>query len=426
MTERHLGRDGRVGLRETILHPAVAALALGLGSLILFGWNVTEPVTVYFDETHYVPAARALLTHSQPVNIEHPLFAKTMMAAAMLLFGDNSLGWRMASVLFGAIAVMAMFWVSRLLFRDLKAAMLSALLLVCNQTLFIQARIGMLEMPMVAGILLGAGCLLAARESECHRRGWEIAGAVALGLACGSKWLAAPYALCFVALYLWDSWRRKNRDGAFLVDHLAPDAIRLLVVIAVTYFATFWPAFFYDRSRLTFSHLIGFQFEMLRAQQAPLSPHPYQSAWWQWPLMLRPIWYLFAKDGDHYRAILLIGNPAVYWGGLGIMAAALTGWIKRRSANLNLTATMYVFSLAIWLLIPKHIGFFYYYNLSAIVLGLVIVSFLHAQGPRGIRVLGWFTALAAVIFVYFYPIISASPLPIDDTWTDWVWMSSWR
>ena len=41
------------------------------------------------------------------------------------------------------------------------------------------------------------------------------------------------------------------------------------------------------------------------------------------------------------------------------------------------------------------------------------------------RILGVVTALAAAMFVYFYPIISAQPLSTDDTWTRWVWMKSW-
>jgi len=42
-----------------------------------------------------------------------------------------------------------------------------------------------------------------------------------------------------------------------------------------------------------------------------------------------------------------------------------------------------------------------------------------------VRVLTWFTALSGVMFIYFYPIISAQSLPADDTWTNWVWMKSW-
>ena len=73
------------------LDARLVALALGLCSFALFAFRIGNPAEVYFDETHYVPAARALIAHSGSVNIEHPLFAKTMIAAGIEMFGDNSI-----------------------------------------------------------------------------------------------------------------------------------------------------------------------------------------------------------------------------------------------------------------------------------------------------------------------------------------------
>ena len=172
-------------------------------------------------------------------------------------------------------------------------------------------------------------------------------------------------------------------------------------------------------------HLIGFQFEMLASQRAHLPSHPYQSDWWQWPLMLRPIWYLFAKSGSAYQAVLLVGNPVIYWGGALMAAISLSGWLKRRDTTLLVLTGVYIFSLAIWIVIPKSIGFFYYYNLSAVDLCLLSVAFLRLLDPVRGRWLIWFTGASLLAFVYFYPIIAAQPLPTDNTWTDWVWMKSW-
>lgn len=403
----------------------LAALILGVGSFALFAYRIGQPPTIYFDETHYVPAARALIAHSGPVNIEHPLLAKTMIAAGMLIFGDNSLGWRLPSAFFAATSVVALFWIALMMFRNVAPAALAALLLVFNQTLFIQARIAMLEMPMTACILLSGGCFLRASRAASGGRRWEYAGAVLLGLAVGSKWLAIPYAALFLSVAGWSKSRKGGHDLGFLIDHVVPDMAKLGLVAVLSYLATFWPAFLYTDKPMTLGHLLGFQFEMLHAQSGHMPSHPYQSAWWQWPLMLRPIWYLFTKSSGGYEAVLLVGNPIIYWGGVLIVLLSASGWLRRRSGSLQIALGMYLFSLAIWLLIPKQIGFFYYYNLSAIALCLVIAAFFEGYGQRGVRVLGWFTALSGAMFIYFYPIISALPLPTDNTWTNWVWMKSW-
>ncbi|MEM2992102.1 MAG: hypothetical protein QW467_02360, partial [Candidatus Caldarchaeum sp.] len=47
-----------------------------------------------FDEAHYVPAVRKLL-RGESVNHEHPPLSKLLIAASMLVFGDNPLGWRL-------------------------------------------------------------------------------------------------------------------------------------------------------------------------------------------------------------------------------------------------------------------------------------------------------------------------------------------
>ena len=57
-------------------------MLLALVAQALFTWRLGTPATMVFDEIHYVPAARALIELSGPVNIEHPLFGKTLIAAA--------------------------------------------------------------------------------------------------------------------------------------------------------------------------------------------------------------------------------------------------------------------------------------------------------------------------------------------------------
>lgn len=74
--------------------------------------GVTTPEKFYFDEAHYVPAARAMLEPVLPsllLNPMHPPQAKELMAESIRVFGDVPLGWRYPSVLFGSLAIVAMY-----------------------------------------------------------------------------------------------------------------------------------------------------------------------------------------------------------------------------------------------------------------------------------------------------------------------------
>jgi dolichyl-phosphate-mannose-protein mannosyltransferase len=92
----------------------------GTSLLSLLSWSlhtpallvgVTTPEKFYFDEAHYVPAARAMLEPVLPsllLNPMHPPLAKELMAVSIRVFGDVPLGWRYPSVLFGSLAIVAM------------------------------------------------------------------------------------------------------------------------------------------------------------------------------------------------------------------------------------------------------------------------------------------------------------------------------
>jgi len=70
----------------------------------------TTPSIPFFDEVHYLPAARDMITVLEGGeaiyrNREHPLLGKTLIAAGMAVFGDNPLGWRIMSLIAGTLTV---------------------------------------------------------------------------------------------------------------------------------------------------------------------------------------------------------------------------------------------------------------------------------------------------------------------------------
>ncbi|MCI1142378.1 hypothetical protein MOP88_08835 [Sphingomonas sp. WKB10] len=124
------------------------------------------------------------------------------------------------------------------------------------------------------------------------------------------------------------------------------------------------------------------------------------------------------------RGILLLGNPVVMWGGLIAVLACLYAWV-RGNVRAGGVALLWIASVAMWALIPKSLGFFYYYYLSSIWLCVAIAAaFDHWRA----RLRYWdeaFLAAAAVLFVHFYPILAATPLKGADSFHGWMWLKSW-
>ena len=430
-------------MRHAQPSPYPAAALLAVLAQLLFCYRLTIPTKPMFDEVHYVPAARQLIALAGPVNIEHPLLAKEIIAGGILLFGDTSLGWRFFSTLAGTATVLSVFAILWLMLGRVRPALFGGLFALLNFTVFIQARIAMLDGFMAAFTLLGIASLLWAMRAETARSSWArwLSGSMLFGLAVAAKWTAAPFiayaAGAFVAVRLLDA-RREGRSVYAALNASPADAahrhwpgmaaipaILLLGAVSIaTYFATFAPAFYYHIQPMTLDGLLPFQATMYAEQTQILPSHIYQSRWWSWPLMLRPIWYLYEQADGAQRGVLLVGNPAIYWGGLVAVAACLYGWWRDRATALLAAAGLWAGGYLIWAIIPKSIGFFYYYYLPGIFLCVALAAALDHFG-RGKRWDEWFLILAAGLFILFYPILSAAPLAGPGAFHFWTWFPGW-
>ena len=395
----------------------LALLIAGLAEL-LFAWRVTIPSKPYFDEVHYVPAARTLLALAHPANIEHPLLAKELIALGIWLFGDDPLGWRALSTLAGSAVVAGVFALVWLGTRRLRPALVASVLTLVNFTVFVQARIAMLDGFMAAFVILGATSLLWSMHGAPRqvRRRWGL-GAVLLGLATACKWTAAPYVAFAALAYLL---LRRGRPDRW--PGLGPlVALALLGGVSVaTYFLTFAPAFFYAQEPLTLATLLPFQWTMFQQQTQVLPAHTYQSAWYTWPFDWRPIWYLYEPVDGAQRGVLLLGNPAVMWGGLVAVLACAGAWLRSRAIRPGVAAGLWIASIAIWPLIPKSLGFFYYYYLPSIWLAVVLAVALDHWRAR-LRYWDEVVVMLAVgLFLHFYPILSAAPLAGPGAFARWI------
>jgi dolichyl-phosphate-mannose--protein O-mannosyl transferase len=206
----------------------------------------------------------------------------------------------------------------------------------------------------------------------------------------------------------------------------AVPALGVLGVVSVaTYLVIFWPAFLYVSEPLTLARLVPFQQDMYASQVQVLPPHTYQSSWWSWPLDIRPIWYFYEPVAGIQRGILLVGNPAVMWGGLIAVAACGWRWLRTRDTAAGAAAGLWIGGFAIWALIPKSLGFFYYYYLPSIWLG-VALAVAFDRTSRRLRY--WdeaYLVLVATLFVHFYPILSAAALSGPQAFQRWMWFPTW-
>lgn len=409
----------------------IAALFLGL--LI---WRLGIPSKIYFDETHYVPAARQLIEGLR-ANPEHPMLGKAAIAGSIRLLGDYPLAWRVPSALAGALGLFAFSRLVWLASGRRFATLAATFLLATNFIWFIISRIAMLDMIMAALGLCGLW-LLAAAIRRPERGRWKLALAgVLMGLALGAKWSIAPLlllpGLLFLALKIKDCgarflWQREG--GPVPGISLIEAGLWLGLVPLAAYWATFWPAFLWHKNPVDpFAPLAWHQY-MLQLQDSVTKPHPYRSVWYEWIGNWRAIWFLYEKVDGAQRGIVLIGNPFTMLAGLPALAWALWAGIWRGRGDALIFALLYLFSLVLWPLSGKPIQFYYHYLLPGTFLMACLALALDELWRRPTR-WRWLTPAALVaslaMFVYFYPIISAAKLCCGrPSFEQWMWLRSWR
>jgi dolichyl-phosphate-mannose-protein mannosyltransferase len=184
-----VSRRQRLALLAT--HPRAHWVVLAAVSLCSLGarvlWLDNPNRQLIFDEQYYVNAARVILGLHVPAhanyagspagidpNHEHPPLGKLFIVAGMRLFGDNPLGWRFFSLVFGSLAILLMYWVVRQAGGGRWLGVGAAALMAVDNLMLVHGRIATLDVYLLVFLLAAIGLYL---------RGWWLAAAFALGLA---------------------------------------------------------------------------------------------------------------------------------------------------------------------------------------------------------------------------------------------------
>lgn len=405
------------------------SLLLFLVSWAFFLVNLSHPLTRNFDEFHYIPSALQWLALQTNQNWEHPPLAKLLIAVGVGIFGDNPIGWRIMSTVFGSLSLVGMYHLAYALFsNNRQAAWICAALTLFNQLLFVQARIAMLDTFMMAFLIWALWGVTRAIElnSVVKIRYIRTAG-ICMGLAIACKWFAiVPYFMCAFVL-LFEMVRRRSKNQAF--DFV----IYWVITPAIFYFASFLPYLLIERIP---PHTIGeifttMQTAMLDGQKRVVNNHPYMSNWLDWITMRRPIWYAFDREGDRQefvRGVLLLGNPVIMWGGiLAVFACVVDAVVRIHKGFDAIKTSVWIFFFYsgfafCWIAIPRKVAFYYYYYPAGMILSLALTYWLVRLKKPAVTYS--FIGVVMGVFIYFYPILTA--LKIDaSNFTRWMWFRSW-
>ena len=281
---------------------------------------------------------------------------------------------------------------------------------------------------------------------------WLVLFTVALGLLVSSKWYGVMgFGVSFIVLIgvwlqrivadrkpaLWGNPRGFRLDGALVT----------IVFMAMTVYALAWVP---DLARHSpdpneihnGNDVVYRQYTMFEYHDTLQATHPYSSKWWEWPIDYVPIAYFYQdhrkNQSDPHaccvQEITSLPNPFSMW--LGLIAVPLVGflaWRERRKAYALIVLT-YLMQWLPWMRSPRiTFAYHFYVDIPLICLCNAIVlqrlyAWASSRGDRG-RLAGMAAVAAVVVlvggaFVFFYPVLAATPLSWDD-WHARMWFQKW-
>lgn len=282
--------DGRMsdGVASWVVTLVITAFAFALRI-----HNVSTPGRLVFDETYYPKDAWTMLHQGYEgtwpdgasianpsiakgdVNIwnsyaefaVHPPLGKWIIAVGEQLFGMNSFGWRIGSVVFGTLMVLMVIRLARRLSRSTMVGAIAGILITLDGLSFVMSRIGLLDIFQAFFLVAGVAAVAADRDWFRHRladhlraigkpnlggaygpalwfRPWRLAAGLMLGAACAVKW-NSMYVLASMGIVsvCWD-WSARRLAGArrrswwSLLRDGVPAFVHLVVVALAVYLAS--------------------------------------------------------------------------------------------------------------------------------------------------------------------------------------------
>jgi dolichyl-phosphate-mannose--protein O-mannosyl transferase len=422
---------------DTRRRDAVLALSLVLLAAGLRLPRLHVPTEEYFDEVYHAKSALSYLRGEVPVDWVHPPTSKLLIAAGVWALGYDAFSWRLAPALAGTLLAPVFFLLARRALASERAALLAAALLLCDGVYLVQSRIAMTNIFAVLFQVATALCLLRAASADALRAGDMLLAGLALGLALSTRWTSLFAAAFLGAAFLVVRRKRLLRGRelglALLAFGVIPAAVYVLSYIPLMHIR--FPQAGLGDWAFVLRKLVEEQKGVWGYHAQLKAEHPYFSAWYTWPWLYRPTLYYFQLEGAEgpVRGILALGNPALWWAAIPTTLWALVTGVRDRDPRRLLSGVGFYALYLPWGIAPRTLNFSHYLFEAIPYACLSLGALLDRawDGRAGVLARSYLL-LAALLFVLFYPFLTALPIPRELFYYQlrpgtrlWWWFETW-
>ncbi len=442
-------------------NPKYLLIALLIVSFFLRFYRISIPTNYIFDEVYHVVSIKAIANNNpdtyNPFSVSpepntaydwlHPPLAKLIQASSVSVLGESSLAWRLPSAIFGTLSIYVVYLLALTLTKNPSLSLLASTIFSLDNLQLTMSRIAMNDIFVTAFILLALNFFyLYLKGSQkgpflqnCKAgpywafRHLFLTG-LFTGLAIATKHSGALLYLIYFIYLLPTLFQGRTLKGSLLrasgyaegkvrpycyLKNLLKKVFYYIIFLAILpftiYILSYSQAFILDMSLKDFYNLHQ---QIYWYQTGLTATHPCQSPAWQWPLLIKPVWFYVNYLKDQVANIYNLGNPVVFWGGLISFFYLLLKSLKTSAIKFTLISYLALFTPFIF---SPRIMFLHHYLPSLSILTIITAQAIHKNKSLTLK----FLILVTILFLFFYPLSTAIPLPSSIT-KYWFFLPSWK
>lgn len=421
--------------------------------------------SMYFDEIYHARTAYEHLHHLEPSETSHPPLGKVIISAGIAIFGMTPFGWRITGTVVGIAMVPLMYLFGFRLFKKTEYAFIAAFLFAFDFMHFSLTRIATIDVYVVFFIILMYYFMYKYFNMSFFETDFKktliplLLSGIFFGLAVSCKWIGLyggiGLAIIFFAsltsrFYEYIKAKKQltyKRNETRLKKHKRQELITrvfyryaILTLLWCVLVFVLVPVTIYLLSYIPFMMVPGpghelvdvfrYQKHMYNYHSHLQASHAFSSAWWEWPIIRRPLWLYKGAEmvPDKVSSIVLMGNPAIWWFGIfSIIAAFIAAWAKRKKeifVVLIAAASQYL----PWVLVPRKLLFIYHFFATIpfmILCTTFVLMSLREKFPKFKYAIYIYLLIVLILFIMFYPVLSGAVVSKSYVTNYLRWFDSW-
>ncbi len=406
---------------------------------------ITHMNSTYFDEIYHAGTAWEHINYVDPYETTHPPLGKVMMSWGIRIFGMNTFGWRFMGTLMGVLMVPSMYLLAKLLFKKTRYAFIASFLMTYDFMHFVQTRIATIDSYAVLFIILmylfmGIYYYMSYNKAPLIKTLAPLGlSGIFFGLGAASKWICI-YAGMGLAVIFFGSMIKRYieymyaKNGGTTHSEAENEQIKreyayntlitlfwciifFIIIPVLIYVASYIPIMKIGPAK-DISYVWQNQKNMFSYHSGLNSTHPFASRWYEWPFMVKPMWF-YSNDAvrgtEHMGSIATFGNPAVWWIGVFGMIYLFVDALLHKKIPREATFIFIAFlsQFLPWTRIFRSTFIYHYFaSVPFIVLSITYsIKSLEERFKMKKVITYVYLGVVLMLFIMFYPVLSGTVIP---------------